>query len=46
MGGRSVRVILIDWCRCDGGRLIDLYTDVWAALGVPLSQGVMKVEVS
>jgi len=47
MAGRSVRVTLIDWCQCGAGaRLIDLYSDVWAALGVPLSRGVMKATVS
>ena len=46
MGGRSVRVTLID-CNCGPhANLIDLYTDVWDALGVPLSRGVLKVTVT
>lgn len=44
--GRVVHVRLIDTCQCYGSRVVDLYSDVWAALDVPLSRGVMKVSVS
>jgi len=45
VGGHSVVVRLVDWCRCPGGRLIDLYSSVWRALGVPLSRGLVMVSV-
>jgi rare lipoprotein A (peptidoglycan hydrolase) len=44
--GRSVVVTLVDTCQCSGRRIIDLYSDVWARLGVPLSRGVVRVTVS
>ena len=44
-GGRSVKdVVLVDWCRCDGGGLIDLYAGVFAALA-PLDRGRITVTV-
>ncbi len=48
----SVRVRLVDWCACGGGRLLDLYASVFSGspeqpgLGVPLSAGVVDVRVS
>ena len=45
IGGRSVRVQLIDWCAC-GDHLIDLYSSVLTRLGLPLSKGVYLTEVS
>jgi rare lipoprotein A (peptidoglycan hydrolase) len=45
-GGRSVRVQLVDWCACGGGRVIDLYASSVRALGLSLSSGVYRVEVS
>jgi hypothetical protein len=48
--GLSARVKLIDVCQCYDGmvkeRVIDLYASVWAALGVPLSRGLVKVTVA
>jgi len=48
--GRSVIVQVVDECTCygvranpDDQRLIDLSPEVWAALGVPLSRGVMPI---
>lgn len=50
--GIEVRVWVVDWCGCWGRkkdpldtRLIDLAPAVWEKLGVPLGQGVMKVEI-
>ena len=43
--GYAVRVQLIDWCACTGGRVLDLYGDAFAHLA-PLSQGVVKVTVT
>ncbi|HSW43503.1 MAG TPA: hypothetical protein VLM76_13430 [Patescibacteria group bacterium] len=43
--GQSVRVVLVDWCACPGGRLIDLYAGAFARFG-PLARGLLKVEVS
>ncbi len=49
-GGRSVAVRLVDWCQCHKGtareRVLDLYSDVWDRLGVPLSRGLVKVVVT
>lgn len=48
--GRSVIVHVVDECTCYGvkadpsdDRLIDLSPEVWQALGVPLSRGVMPI---
>jgi hypothetical protein len=48
--GRSVIVQVVDECTCYGikadrtdDRLIDLSPEVWQALGVPLSRGVMPI---
>lgn len=50
--GRAVRIWITDFCACygkkrDNGdtRLIDLAPEVWDALGVPLSRGVMRVRI-
>lgn len=50
--GRSVIVHVVDECTCYGvkadptdDRLIDLSPEVWQALGVPLSRGVMPVAI-
>jgi hypothetical protein len=50
--GKSVVVHVVDICTCYGvrsnpndNRLIDLAPAVWAALGVPLSAGVMQIEL-
>lgn len=50
--GIEVKVWVVDWCGCWGRksdpldtRLIDLAPAVWEKLGVPLGQGVMKVEI-
>lgn len=46
-GTRAAVVIqLIDWCSCPNGRVLDLYASVWQGLGVPLSAGLVDVEVS
>jgi hypothetical protein len=44
LGGRSVRVRLVDWCACPR-RVIDLYADAFRRLA-PLSSGVIRVRVS
>ena len=50
--GKSVVVHVVDECSCYGvrsntndDRLIDLAPAVWQALGVPLSAGVMQIEL-
>ena len=50
--GKSVVVHVVDECSCYGmrsdpndDRLIDLAPAVWHALGVPLSRGVMQIEL-
>jgi len=50
--GIEVKVWVVDWCGCWGRkndpmdtRLIDLAPAIWEKLGVPLGQGVMKVEI-
>ena len=43
-GPSSVRVRLVDWCACPGGRLLDLYSDAFQRLA-PLSRGLVKVTV-
>lgn len=42
----SVTLRLVDFCSCPGGRVLDLYASVMGGLGVPLSAGVVDVEVS
>jgi rare lipoprotein A (peptidoglycan hydrolase) len=42
--GSAVRVRLIDWCACPGGRVIDLYRSSFSQLADP-SVGVLKVTV-
>ncbi len=44
-GAAAVVVTLVDTCGCPGGRVIDLYSSVWDALGQPLSRGVLPVTV-
>ena len=43
-GGRCIWVTLIDWCACEGSRIIDLYSDAYRKLD-PLSGGVITVTV-
>jgi hypothetical protein len=49
---RSVLVWVVDYCECQGRkaegdeRLIDLAPEVWDALGVPKSRGVMKITLA
>jgi hypothetical protein len=43
-GGRCVRVKLIDWCACEGARVIDLYSDAYRRLA-PLSTGTVRIAV-
>jgi len=50
--GKSIVVQVVDVCTCYGvrkdptdDRLIDLAPAVWQALGVPLSRGVMQIEL-
>lgn len=40
--GRTVRIRLIDWCRCPHGRIVDVYASAFDDLG-PLSAGVLRV---
>jgi len=44
-GTRTVRVRLIDFCACGGGRVIDLYRSAFSRLASP-SRGVIRVSVS
>lgn len=51
--GKSVIAYVVDWCGCHGRkkdkndtRLVDLSPALFQALGLPLSRGIMKVEVS
>jgi hypothetical protein len=47
-----VLVWVVDYCECEGRRikgderLIDLAPEVWDALGVPKSRGVMKITLA
>lgn len=41
---RCVEVTLVDWCRCKGDRVIDLFGDPFRYLA-PLSRGTIKVTV-
>jgi rare lipoprotein A (peptidoglycan hydrolase) len=40
-----VRVKLVDWCACGGGRVIDLYADAFNRIS-SLSAGVVRVSVT
>ena len=45
--GASVQLTLIDWCGCPNGRVLDLYSDVFAQLARNgLSQGIVEVNVT
>jgi hypothetical protein len=43
-GGACIWVTLIDWCACEGDRIIDLYSDAYRRLD-SLSSGVLPVTV-
>ena len=43
-GDDCVRVTLIDWCACEGDRVIDLYGDAFRRLA-PLGTGIVRVSV-
>ena len=43
-GDDCIRVTLIDWCACEGNRVIDLYGDAFQKLA-PLGEGVIPVTV-
>ena len=43
-GSDCIRVTLIDWCACEGNRVIDLYGDAFRRLA-PLGKGVIPVSV-
>ena len=43
--GRTTRVRIDDWCRCPGGRVVDLAASSFAALA-PLSAGLVRVRIS
>jgi hypothetical protein len=47
--GRTILVVVVDWCSCSKGgqqeKLIDLSPAAFVALGVPLSRGIQKVYV-
>lgn len=43
--GTTIRVRLVDWCACSGGKVIDLYASQFAKLA-PLSRGVVSVRVT
>ena len=43
-GSDCIRVTLIDWCACEGNRVIDLYGDAFRRLA-PLGEGVIPVVV-
>lgn len=47
--GRSVTVVLADWCQCSKGtsseKAIDLYADAFTRLA-PLSSGVVRVQIA
>lgn len=44
VGDDCVRVTLIDWCACEGDRVIDLYGDAFRRLA-PLGTGIVRVSV-
>ena len=43
-GGACIPVTLVDWCACEGDRVIDLYGDAFRRLA-PLGEGVLGVTV-
>lgn len=43
-GDACVRVTLIDWCACEGDRVVDLYGDAFRRLA-PLGTGIVRVSV-
>ena len=43
-GDDCVRVTLIDWCACEGDRVIDLYGHAFRRLA-PLGTGIVRVSV-
>ena len=43
-GNECIPVTLIDWCACEGDRVIDLYGDAFRQLA-PLGQGIVDVSV-
>jgi len=48
--GRTILIVVVDWCSCSSGRpgekLVDLSPAAFLALGVPLSIGIQKVYIS
>ena len=44
--GKAITVWIVDTCGCVGGGIIDLAPAAFRALGLPLSRGVMKVELT
>ena len=48
--GRTILIVVVDWCSCSSGRpgekLVDLSPAAFLALGVPLSIGIQKVSIS
>ena len=48
--GRTIKVIIVDWCSCSSGRpgekAIDLSPAAFQALGLPLSRGIAPVTIS
>jgi hypothetical protein len=48
--GRTILIVVVDWCSClsgrPGERLVDLSPAAFLALGVPLSIGIQKVSIS
>lgn len=46
--GHTVRVVVIDWCGCPDGRVLDLYADAFEALAGKgsLGRGVLDVVVT
>ena len=48
--GRTILIVVVDWCSCSSGRpgekLVDLSPAAFLSLGVPLSIGIQKVFIS
>lgn len=48
--GRTIRVIIVDWCQCSKGergeKAIDLSPAAFKALGLPLGHGVVRVTIT
>jgi len=48
--GRTIKVIIVDWCQCSKGKrsekAIDLSPAAFQALGLPLGHGVMRVTIT